>query len=322
MMLGQRADSSSVAIINKDLGRDLPLYIQFLMFVNDLSPISLKSLDSRSRHYLDPSKYSHVWKIFTLNNNVIVLKPPYLGRSYQTKRNVGNIISEKIRDTSVLAISAILIAAFLGILLGTLASLKKNSFTDRFIIAFSLTAVSIPPFFASIIFAWVFGYLLHHYTGLNMTGGLYEIDPFNGIYIQWKNLILPAIVLGLRPMAIIVQLVRNSMLDVLSQDYIRTARSKGLRPRVIILRHALRNAMNPVVTSISGGLGSLLAGAVFIEYIFGWNGIGKLTVNALENYDLPVVTGIVLIISIVFVVLNIVANIINGLLVPGIRLSS
>ena len=163
---------------------------------------------------------------------------------------------------------------------------------------------------------------MSRYTGLNMTGGLYEIDAFRGSYIEWKNLILPAIVLGLRPMAIIVQLMRSSMLDVLSQDYIRTARAKGLSARSIILRHAVRNALNPIITSISGWLGSLLAGAVFIEFIFGWNGIGKLTVNALENYDLPVITGIVLFISVIFITLNILADVLNGILDPRIRLSS
>ena len=120
-------------------------------------------------------------------------------------------------------------------------------------------------------------------------------------------------------MLIIMQMMRSSLLDVLSQDYIRTARAKGLPARVIVFRHALRNALNPVITSVSGWLGSLLAGAVFIEYIFGWNGIGKLTVTALDNYDLPVVTGIVLFISVVFILLNIISDLLNGFVDPRIR---
>ena len=321
MMLGQRADSSSVALINKDLGRDLPLHLQFLMYVNDLSPVSILSTNPQSHYFLDATKYKHVVKIVDIGTKSVVLKPPYLRRSYQNKRNVSSIISEKLPDTAVLAFASIIFATFFGILLGIFAALKKNSPMDRFILALSLSGISIPSFFASIIFAWVFGFLLSGFTGLNMTGGLYEIDPFKGVYIEWKNLILPAIVLGLRPMSIIVQLMRSSMLDVLSQDYIRTARAKGLNAQKIIFKHALRNAMNPVITSISGWLGSLLAGAVFIEFIFGWNGIGKLTVNALENYDLPVVTGIVLFISVIFILLNILADIINGILDPRIRLS-
>ena len=319
MMLGQRADSSSVALINKDLGRDLPLQYQFIMFVNDLSPVSILSIDPESHSFLDTTKYKSVIKVVEIGESLIVLKPPYLRRSYQSKRNVSLIISEKLPDTAILAFAAIIFATFFGIILGIFSALKKNSSTDRFILAISLSGISIPSFFASIIFAWVFGFLLSRFTGLNMTGGLYEIDPFKGAYIEWKNLILPAIVLGLRPMAIIVQLMRSSMLDVLSQDYIRTARSKGLNARDIIIRHALRNSLNPVITSISGWLGSLLAGAVFIEFIFGWNGIGKLTVNALENNDLPVVTGIVLFISVIFIILNILADVLNGILDPRIR---
>ncbi len=322
MMLGQRADSTSVAIINKDLGRDLPVSSQFLMYVNDLSPVSAHSLNKNSRFYLDTAKYSNAVVIFSIGEKQLVIKPPFLRRSYQNKKNVSEIIAGKLPDTGVLAFAAILFAAFFGIILGMLAALKKGSKTDSAILAFSLSGVSMPSFFASIIFAWLFGFVLSKYTGLNMTGGLYEIDAFRGVYIEWKNLILPAIVLGLRPMAIIVQLTRSSMLDVLSQDFIRTARAKGLSSKAIIIRHALRNALNPVITSISGWLGSLLAGAVFIEFIFGWNGIGKLTVTALDNYDLPVVTGIVLFISVIFIILNIIADVFNGMLDPRIRLNT
>ena len=322
MMLGQRADSSSVALINKDLGRDLKLSSQFVMFVNDLSPISIHSDILSSHLYLDSLKYKRVVRLFKIGDKILVLKSPYLRRSYQSKQNVSNIIFDKLPDTAILAFAAIIFATFFGIILGIIAALKKNSLVDRSILAISLIGISIPSFFASIIFAWIFGYVLSRYTGLNMTGGLYEIDAFKGVYIEWKNLILPAVVLGLRPVAIIVQLTRSSMLDVLSQDYIRTARAKGLSATVIVTRHALINSLNPVVTSITGWLGSMLAGAVFIEFIFGWNGIGKLTVNALENYDLPVITGIVLLISVIFILLNIIGDIVNGILDPRIRINN
>ena len=125
-----------------------------------------------------------------------------------------------------------------------------------------------------------------------MSGSLYEVDDFGkGSYIQWKNLILPAIVLGIRPLAVVTQLMRNSLLEVLSQDYIRTAKAKGLSMAQIIRRHALKNALNPVVTAISGWFASMLAGAVFVEYIFGWNGLGKEIVDALNTSDLPVIMG-------------------------------
>jgi peptide/nickel transport system permease protein len=321
MMLGQNADSASVVIINRDLGVDQPVRIQFLRYVNDLLPLSVYSMNPASRFYFDKYKYEPAVKLFTIGDKSLVLKSPYLRRSYQSRKNVSEMIMERFPDTAVLALAAIIFATLSGIALGVIAALRKGSVADKSILALSMAGVSLPSFFASVIFAWLFGFVLSEYTGLNMTGGLYEIDPFKGIYINWKNLILPAFVLGLRPMAIIVQLTRSSMLDVLSQDYIRTARAKGLNRKTVVYRHALRNALNPVVTAISGWLGSLLAGAVFIEFIFGWNGIGKLTVTALQNYDLPVVMGIVLFISVIFILINIVADIINGILDPRIRIS-
>ncbi|MFN4931228.1 MAG: ABC transporter permease, partial [Bacteroidota bacterium] len=158
------------------------------------------------------------------------------------------------------------------------------------------------------------------YTGLDMTGSLYVIDDFGeGKTLQLKNMILPALTLGIRPLSVVVQLARSSFLDVLSQDYIRTARAKGLSQRAVLVKHALRNAMNPVVTAVSGWFAGLLAGAVFIEYIFGWKGIGKEIVEALENYDFPVVMGGVLVISMAFVIINILVDIIYGILDPRIR---
>ena len=154
-----------------------------------------------------------------------------------------------------------------------------------------------------------------------MTGSLYEVDDFGeGKYIRWKNLLLPAIVLGIRPLAVVIQLMRNSLLEVMSQDYIRTARAKGLSMYKIIKRHALKNSLNPVVTAVSGWFASLLAGAVFVEYIFNWNGLGKEIVNALNTLDLPIIMGSVLVIAAMFIIINIFVDIIYGWLDPRIRL--
>ena len=155
-----------------------------------------------------------------------------------------------------------------------------------------------------------------------MTGSLYELDDFGEkLHIQWKNLLLPAIVLGIRPLAVVSQLMRNSLLEVFNQDYIRTARAKGLSSIQIIYRHALKNALNPVVTAISGWFASMLAGAVFVEYIFGWNGLGKEIVDALNTLDLPIIMGSVLVIAILFILINIFVDVIYGWLDPrvGIR---
>jgi peptide/nickel transport system permease protein len=137
--------------------------------------------------------------------------------------------------------------------------------------------------------------------------------------LQLKNLILPAITLGIRPLAIITQLTRSAMLDVLDQDYIRTAYAKGLSRRVVIFRHALRNALNPVITAITGWFAELLAGAFFVEYIFGWKGIGKITVDALEKLDFPVVMGSVLITATFFIAINLLADILYGIVDPRVR---
>jgi peptide/nickel transport system permease protein len=149
---------------------------------------------------------------------------------------------------------------------------------------------------------------------------LYEIDEVTGEkYLAIKNLILPAFTLGIRPLAVIAQLTRSSMLDVLQQDFIRTAYAKGLNKRTVIFNHALRNALNPVVTAITGWFAELLAGAFFVEYIFGWKGIGKVTVNALEKLDYPIVMGAVLFSAVIFIFINIIADVLYAVIDPRIR---
>jgi peptide/nickel transport system permease protein len=153
-----------------------------------------------------------------------------------------------------------------------------------------------------------------------MTGSLFYTDPFVGKQLAIKNIILPALTLGIRPLAIITQLTRSAMLDVLEQDYIRTAYAKGLKKTRVIWKHALRNALNPVVTAITGWFAELLAGAFFVEYIFGWKGIGKVTVDALEKLDFPVVMGSVLITASFFVIVNILADLLYGWIDPRVKM--
>ena len=152
-----------------------------------------------------------------------------------------------------------------------------------------------------------------------MTGSFYDYDIMKGKIIAWPNLILPAIALGIRPLSIITQLTRASMLDVMSMDFIRTAKAKGLSTSQVVFRHALRNALNPVITAITGWFAELLAGAFFVEYIFGWKGIGKTTVDALEKLDFPVVMGSVLISATFFIIINMIADILYAMVDPRIR---
>ena len=139
--------------------------------------------------------------------------------------------------------------------------------------------------------------------------------------LQLKNLILPAFTLGIRPLAVVTQLSRSSMLEVLNQDYIRTARAKGLKLSRIILKHALKNSLNPVITAISGWFASLMAGVIFVEYIFGWRGLGYVMVDALNNYDLPLVMGCVITIAVIFIFINIIVDIMYSILDPRIQFS-
>ena len=231
------------------------------------------------------------------------------------------ILFDSLPETAVLAVASILIATFLGIFLGLISALKKDTIIDRFLLLIATSGMALPSFFVGIIFAWLFGFVLAEFTGLNMTGSLYEVDDLGrGEYINWANLVLPALTLGIRPLAVVIQLSRNSLLDVLSKDYIRTAKAKGLSSKSIILKHALQNALNPVLTAVSGMFASLMAGAVFVEIIFSWKGIGWEIVNALEKYDLPIVMGSVLIIAVIFVCVNIIVDILYGVLDPRVRI--
>lgn len=321
MMLGQRADQASIDAINKDLGRDKSLTTQFVMYLNDLSPLSIHDPVNKNHYlFLNPEKYSSYLKLFPITSNkVVILKYPYLRRSYITKRKVSDIIQDTMPATVVLAFSAITFGAFFGILLGIWAAIKKNSWFDKSSLVFAIFGMALPSFFIGLIISWFFGYILRDYTGLNHQGSLYYIDDFGDQKLVLKNLLLPTLTLGLRPLAIIIQLTRGSLLDVLSQDYIRTATAKGLSFYKVVFKHALKNALNPVITAVSGWFAGLMAGAVFVERVFNWRGIGNEVVDALEKNDLPVVMGATLVFAVIFVIINITVDIVYGILDPRVR---
>lgn len=321
MMLGQRADISSVEAINKELGRDKPVFTQFLYYVNDISPISFHNHSGKENFTsLASGKYKYIKLIKFSESSVMVMKKPYLRQSYQSNRAVTSILSEAFIPTLVLTLVSMLFATIFGMILGVFSALYKDSLFDRFALLISVIGMSLPSFFAAIIIAWFFAFILSDYTGLSMFGSLYSVDDFgNGEYLDLKNLILPALTLAIRPVAIITELMRGSVLDVLTQDYIRTARAKGLNKIRIITKHILRNSLNPVITAISGWFASLLAGAVFVEYVFDWKGMGYVIVDALEKYDFPVIMGAVLFISVLLTLINVIVDIIYSLLDPRIK---
>jgi peptide/nickel transport system permease protein len=322
MMLDQNENSEQLAIVKKKYGFNKPISTQYLYYLNDLSPISFHSSNPEDYTFLSEGKYN-AFQLVKLGSTYTVLKTPYLRESFQKSgKKVTDVIGNTLPNTFILAIFAIIIAIVIGVFLGIISALYKDTLLDRIIALFSTLGMSIPSFFSAILFAWLFGFVWHNYTGLNMTGSLYEVDDFGeGSYIQLKNIILPAIVLGIRPLGVVIQLMRNSLLETFGQDYIRTAKAKGLNSYQIIKNHALKNSLNPVVTAISGWFASMLAGAVFVEYIFGWNGLGKEIVEALNNLDLPVIMGSVIVIATTFVVINILVDLVYAYLDPKIRLS-
>ncbi len=272
LLLGQRADIASVEALRKQLGLDRPLYEQY---------------------------FRYLWRV--LHGD--------LGRSFATNRDVVETLLERIPATALLAVTAMSLASFLGILLGIFSAIRANTWLDTTVMTAALLGISLPSFVTGLLFALLFGVLL-------------QWLPISG-YVNrgWEYLLLPMITLGIRPLSIIARLTRSSMLEVLHQDYIRTARAKGLPQSAILLKHALRNALNPVVTTVSAWFAALLAGTFFIEYIFNWPGIGTVAIHAIEKLDYPVIQGVVLLTAIIFVIINLLVDILYAFLDPKIKLS-
>lgn len=314
LVLGQTGDSATIQNIRKELYLDQPKWKQFLYYVKDISPVSIHSKEEITQKQLKG--------IFIGGETKLAIKLPYLRHSYQTKKDVLSILSEALPGTILLAAAAMLFATVIAIALGVLAAVKQNTWWDTSAVFISVLGISAPSFFIGILIAYFFAVMLGQYTGLNLTGSYYEYDDYTGErYLSLKNLILPALTLGIRPLAIITQLTRSAMLDVLNQDYIRTAYAKGLKKSTVIFKHALRNALNPVLTAVTGWFAELLAGAFFVEYIFGWRGIGKITVEALDKLDFPVVMGSVLVTATLFVIINILADILYTVVDPRVKIN-
>ncbi|HEX2788229.1 MAG TPA: ABC transporter permease [Ignavibacteria bacterium] len=232
-----------------------------------------------------------------------------LGRSYSTNREVVKTILDKFPATALLATSALFLSTILGVLIGIISSIKRYSIIDNASMIFALIGISIPQFVFALIMVLIFGAVLKWF-------------PISGYITQgWDHLILPMVTLALRPLAIIARMTRSSMMDVMSSDYVRTAKAKGLSSGKVIFKHTLRNALNPVITTLSASLAATLGGAFFIEYIFNWPGIGLLAVDAILKLDFPVIQGTVLFSAVIFVVINFFVDIIYAWLDPKVKLS-
>jgi ABC-type dipeptide/oligopeptide/nickel transport system permease component len=231
-----------------------------------------------------------------------------LGRSYVTNRPVREIILERFPATALLTVSSMLLATVLGVLLGVLAAVRPNSWLDTLLMLLALVGISVPSFVAGLLVLLLFGVVLGWF-------------PIAGYIDQgWEYLVLPMLTLALRPMSIIARMTRSSMLEVLGQEYIRTALAKGVPTGRVLLRHALRNALNPVVTTVSAWFAGLLAGAFFVEYIFNWPGIGSVAIAAIEKLDYPLIQGTVLFAAVVFVVVNAIVDVLYAVVDPRVQL--
>lgn len=316
LTFGQRADTGTIRAKTEELGLDQPLHIQLFRYLSDISPVSVITETPENRR-----KYGYLRLFGTSAESALVLKRPWLRESYQTGRPVDELLSDAVPSTAILAGSAMLLAVLMGVVLGILAALYAGTVWDYLISVVSVFGYSVPSYVVAVLLALVFGYYLGEYTGLNIQGSLYVLDDFGEWTLRWGNLVLPAVALGLRPVALIAQLTRSAMLEVLSQDYIRTATAKGLPRSTVVIRHALRNALNPLISAVSGWFGALLTGAFFIESVFNFKGLGDMTVNALLTFDIPVVLGSVLFTSGVFILVNIISDLLYAVADPRIKLT-
>ncbi|MCW2240520.1 ABC transporter permease [Azospirillum canadense] len=229
------------------------------------------------------------------------------GTSFRTKRPVIDEIGDRYGYTLLLGAAAIAFAVAVGILVGVVAAVFKHSWVDNVCLLVSLVGVSVPNFFLGLLLMLGFSVWL-------------QLFPLTGADTAW-HVVLPAVTLGLPSAAVIARIMRSSLIEILGNDYIRTARAKGLPEWLVVGRHALRNALMPVVTVVGLQMGYLLGGAVIVETVFAWPGLGRLTVQAIAARDFPVVQAAVLVLAATFVLVNLLTDLVYSILDPRVTLS-
>lgn len=309
-MAGQQTDSSTISSIRAMYRLDEPMPMQVLAYVNDLSPISVYK-----------NEVPEVPQIgIRVAGMHVVLKQPWFGRSYQSNRAVHPYIWEALPQTLLLALSSLVLAAFGGIGLGLLSHRFRVPWLERVLLTLASAGMALPSFFSAVLISWLFGYVWHSYTGLYPWGNLYEIDDWTGASrLVLSNLLLPSFTLAVRPLAVLMQMTKNSLEEAQHLPHVRTATAKGLSKQGVLIKHVLRNALGPVWTSLSGWLGNLLAGAVFVEYIFGWKGLGQLLIQSLTGMDYPILMGCIVTIAAMFSALQGITDTVHQWLDPRLR---
>jgi len=286
-MLGQERTMEDVERLRAQLGLDQPVPVQYVKFLNE-----------------------------AIQGN--------FGVSYRQGREVSEIIMERAPATLELAALSAIFAVLMGIALGVFTAIRRDGFTAHFIMSASLIGVSLPTFLIGILLIYLFSVELGWLPSFGR-GEVVQIGGWSTGFLTesgLKALILPAITLGLYQMTLIMRLVRSEMLEVLRQDYIRFARARGLSDRVINFRHALKNTMVPVITVIGLQLGAIIAFAIITETVFQWPGLGLLFINAIQFVDIPVMAAYLMMISVMFVVINLLVDILYAFIDPRLRVSA
>jgi len=268
MIAGRSATAQTVANIRHELGLDQPMLLQFWTYLHNL-----------------------------LSGN--------LGRSYAQKTDVWTLIVARLPATLTLMLAGIFVEVVLGLMLGTVAAVRRGGFVDRAVMMASFVGVSAPQFVVALLLLYVFAVTLGWF-------------PMSG-YGTLAHVVLPATTLGVLGAGWYARMVRSAMIDVLNQDYVRTARAKGLSSRRIVFRHALPNAILPVIAMIGIDIGQFMGGVVVVEAVYGWPGIGQLAWQAIQQVDIPIIMGVTLVSALAIVIGNLLADIIAPLIDPRIR---
>jgi peptide/nickel transport system permease protein len=297
MVAGPQARPQDVARIREELGLDRSLYVQYARFWGRLVHLGPAHGEPGAKEHASCAQVA--WRLHV-----------DLGKSYQQRRPVVTILAERLPRTIVLAIAAALVQLLLGVTAGVIAAAHKKSFVDHLTVSGSLIGTSAPTFVIGLFLQWLFSYRL----------GLLPLDGWGTTTSEHlASVVLPALTLGIFGAAFYTRMVRDEMIGQLGQDYVRTARAKGLSRPAVVVRHALRNALMPIVTILGVDVGTLVGGAIVTETIFRWPGIGSLSVTAMLDRDGPVIMGCVILTSVAVVVSTIAVDFVYAALDPRIR---
>ncbi len=297
MVAGPQARPADVARIRVQLGLDRSIAEQYAIFLKRVVHLGPREFDPKKT-----PEHAVCGHLGALHFD--------LGRSYQQRRPVATVIADRLPRTVMLALAAVTISVILGVASGLFAALRRNTWLDTTTVIIALVGISAPTFVLGVALQWLLAYRLE-WLPLNGAG-----EGFRDVL---RHLALPALTLGIFSAAYYTRLVRGEMIELFKEDYIRTARAKGVASWRVVLVHALRNALVPIVTVVGLELGGLLGGAVITEQLFSWPGIGSLAVRAMRDRDGPVIVGTVLVGAVAIVVASLVVDLLYAVLDPRIR---